>query len=127
MMSFFRQHWHLLGFGFLFNFGSSFGQSFFISEFNPQLKEAFNLTDGGLGTLYGLATLCSSLMLPFTGRLIDDWPLARYSLLVLAGLLVGVLMMATSFHWLMLIPTIFLLRQCGQGLSTHVYVTSIAR
>ncbi len=127
MIKLIKDQWPLLGFGFLFTFASAFGQTFFIGEFAPALKQAFGLSDGGLGTLYFCGTLASSLVLIYTGGLIDRMPLARYALLVLCGLLAGVLLIASASHWLLLVPAFFLLRQCGQGLSIHIYASTMGR
>jgi MFS family permease len=127
MIKLIKDQWPLLGFGFLFTFASAFGQSFFIGEFAPALKQTFGLSDGGLGSLYFFGTLASSLVLIYTGGLIDRMPLSRYALLVLSGLLVGVLLIASAPHWLLLIPAFFVLRQCGQGLSLHIYASTMAR
>lgn len=127
MIKLIKDQWPLLGFGFLFTFASAFGQTFFIGEFAPALKQAFGLSDGGLGSLYFFGTLASSLVLIYTGGLIDRMPLGRYAVLVLSGLLAGVLLIASAPHWLLLVPAFFLLRQCGQGLSIHIYASTLGR
>lgn len=127
MIKLLKEQWPLIGFGFLFTFASAFGQTFFIGEFALELKSAFGLSDGGLGTLYFWGTLASSLALIYTGGFFDRISLPRYALLVLTGLLAGILLIAAAPHWLLLIPAFFLLRQCGQGLSIHVYASTMAR
>ncbi len=127
MIKLLKEQAPLIGFGFLFTFASAFGQTFFIGEFALELKHAFGLSDGGLGTLYFWGTLASSLALIYTGGWFDRISLARYALWVLAGLLAGVLVMASAPHWLVLVPAFFLLRQCGQGLSIHIYASTMAR
>ncbi len=127
MIKLLKEQWPLVGFGFLFTFASAFGQTFFIGEFALELKSAFGLSDGGLGTLYFWGTLASSLALIYTGGFYDRMGLPRYALLVLAGLLAGVALIAAAPHWLVLIPAFFLLRQFGQGLSIHVYASTMAR
>ena len=39
---------------------ASFGQTFFISLFSDKIRAAFELTDGGFGMIYMIATLASA-------------------------------------------------------------------
>ena len=77
-----------LGFGFLISFGSSAGQTYFISLFAGEIRADLGLTHGGFGTLYTLATLASAAALVWLGKLTDrlDLPfLSVFSLLGLSG------------------------------------------
>ena len=56
-----RSNFKIILFGFVFTFFSSVGQSFFIGLFNSNIREELNISHGEFGTLYGIATLCSSL------------------------------------------------------------------
>ena len=53
---------HGLGFGALLMALASFGQTFFIALFGVHLRQAFALSDGGLGTAYAVATFASALI-----------------------------------------------------------------
>ena len=55
-----RSNFKIIFFGFVFTFFSCFGQSFFIGLFNSSIREELNISHGEFGTLYGIATLCSS-------------------------------------------------------------------
>ena len=116
-----------LFFGFVAGFGSSFGQTFFIGLFGPHLQAEFDLSHTAWGSIYLAGTLASATVLPWTGKLIDRVELRRYTTLVL---LCGV---AACFYFslvngpIMLIIGIFLLRQTGQGLTSHISMTSMAR
>ena len=70
-------------FGFIFTFFSSFGQSFFLGLFNPSIRNELNITHGQFGTIYAGATICSSLVLVWFGKKIDDIKLFKYSLIVI--------------------------------------------
>ena len=59
-------------FGFIFTFFSSFGQSFFLGLFNSSIREALSISHGQFGSIYASATLCSSLLLIWVGKKIDD-------------------------------------------------------
>jgi len=77
-----RSNFKIILFGFVFTFFSSVGQSFFIGLFNSNIREELNISHGEFGTIYGIATLCSSLTLIWLGKKIDDLKLVNYSLLV---------------------------------------------
>ena len=69
-------------FGFIFTFFSSFGQSFFLGLFNSSLRNELNITHGQFGTIYAGATICSSLILVWFGKKIDDIKLFRFKLVL---------------------------------------------
>ena len=73
----------VLIFGFIFTFFSSFGQSFFLGLFNPSIRNDLNISHGQFGSIYALATICSSLVLVWFGKKIDDLKLFNYSLIVI--------------------------------------------
>lgn len=126
-LRFAAEHRRFLAFGVVTAFGSSFGQSFFIGAFNTSIQEAFGIDNSQYGALYSLATFGSALLLPWTGRPIDDMPLRRYTLWVSLGLVGACLLMAWSPGLIVLVLAFFALRQSGQGLMGHISNTSIAR
>lgn len=85
-LRFFFTHPRVLSFGVLLTLFSSFGQTFLISIFVPQLLETFNLTTAQFGALYASATLLSASSLAYFGRLIDRITLRTFSLSVGVGL-----------------------------------------
>lgn len=117
-----------LAFGFLVTFASGFGQTFFVGIFGAPLREAFDLGHGGFGTVYSLATLASACCLLWLGRLIDHIDLRTYTA-------VASLAYAGACLWLALAPSLpvmlfiglMLLRLGGQGLFSHIGVTSMGR
>ena len=86
MKNFFLSDPKLLFFGFLIVFFASYGQTFFISLFNEQIREHYHLTDGEFGFVYAIATTLSSLILVSFGKLIDFIDLRLYSFVVSLGL-----------------------------------------
>ena len=119
--------WRLLAFGFLMSFASSFGQTYFISLFSAEFRDAFDLTHGSFGTLYSAATLTSGLLLLWAGGTIDRVDLRIFAAIVLVGIAA-----ASGFASMMtgpaaLVVVLFLLRFFGQGLASHTAVTSVAR
>lgn len=128
-LQFARAHRNLLAFGFSLAFFSAFGQTFFIALFNADLRSAFGLSHGGLGTLYGLASLTAAALMFGIGPLIDRVDLRLYTGLAAAGLAAACLFMAAvpAGSLLALYLALAGLRFTGQGLMSHVSVTVMAR
>ena len=122
-----RSNFKIIFFGFVFTFFSCFGQSFFIGLFNSSIREELNISHGEFGTLYGIATLCSSLTLIWLGKKIDDLKLVNYSFLVVIFLSFAALFFSFINGIIFLTIGIFFLRLSGQGLMAHTASTSVAR
>ena len=74
-----------------------------------------------------IGTLLSAACLPWTGQLIDRFKLKNYTFFVFFGLCAsGLFISIVPIAWL-LIPVIFCLRQSGQGLTSHIAVTTMAK
>ena len=122
-----RRHLRFLGFGFLLAFTSSAGQTYFIGVFGPEVRETFTLSHTEWGFIYMVGTLCSAMLLPWSGHLIDRYDLRLYTASVVTGLAIACSVMSVTPSALFLIVSIFLLRQFGQGLASHTAITSMAR
>jgi len=122
-----RSNFKIILFGFVFTFFSSVGQSFFIGLFNSNIREELNISHGEFGTLYGIATLCSSLTLIWLGKKIDDLKLVNYSFLVVIFLSFAALFFSFINGIIFLTIGIFFLRLSGQGLMAHTASTAVAR
>ena len=122
-----RSNFKIIIFGFVFTFFSSVGQSFFIGLFNANIREELNISHGEFGTFYGIATLCSSLILIWLGKKIDDLKLINYSFLVVIFLSFAALFFSFINGVIFLILGIFFLRLSGQGLMAHTASTAISR
>ncbi len=116
-----------LAFGFLMMFLSSAGQTYYIGVFGPQIQDTFGLSHTRWSTIYMIGTLASAALLPWTGQLIDSVKLKTYVLAALIGLVVACIAMSFTSSAIVLLITIFLLRQFGQGLTSHAAQTSLAR
>ena len=114
-------------FGFFLAFGSSFGQTFFIGTFGPAIQMEFSLSHTSWGTIYMVGTLGSAALLPWTGKQIDRFDLRPYTALVCILLTIACGFTAFVTTGVMLVFAIFLLRQSGQGLMSHIAITSMAR
>jgi MFS family permease len=126
-LRFILTHPRVLSFGILLTLFSSFGQTFLISIFVPQMLAEFPLSTVQFGSLYAVATLTSAASLPFFGRLMDRMELRRYTLMVGTGLVVACLTVALAPN----VPVLFLgilgLRLTGQGLLSLTASTTMAR
>ena len=117
-----------LAFGFLLPFFSAFGQTFFIGIFGAQFRADFGLTDGELGLLYSLATVGNALLFVWLGRLIDRLDLRLYTVATCLAYIAACVFMAAAPAWPILLFTGFLLlRLTGQGLMSHIGVTTMGR
>jgi len=116
-----------LGFGMLMMFSSSFGQTYFISLFGAELRAEFGLSHGDVGLMYSVATFASGMTLIWLGRKIDHVDLKIYSLATCAGMIFATVFIAVIPIGGFLFLAFYLLRLTGQGLLSHIAVTSMAR
>ena len=122
-----KSNFKIIIFGFVFTFFSCIGQSFFIGLFNSNIREELNITHGEFGSIYGIATLCSSITLIWLGKKIDDLKLVNYSILVTTFLFIAALFFSFVNGIIILLIGIFFLRLSGQGLMAHTASTAISR
>ena len=113
--------------GVLLTFMSSFGQTFFISIFAGEIRSAFNLSHGAWGSIYSLGTTLSAIVMIWAGALTDVFRVRVIGPLVLVGLALACVSMATATSVWMLPFVIFALRFTGQGMSSHIAVVAMAR
>ena len=114
-------------FGFIFTFFSSFGQSFFLGLFNAPLRNELGITHGQFGNIFATATICSSILLIWVGKKIDEHQIIYYSFFVLILLFLSSLLFSFINSVYYLIIGIFLMRFSGQGLMSHTATTTISR
>ncbi len=117
----------VLLFGFIFTFFSSFGQSFFLGLFNPSIRSELDISHGQFGTIYAIATICSSIVLIWFGKKIDEYKLLNYSIVVIGILFFSSIFFSLINNIYLLIMAIFLMRFSGQGLMSHTSSTTISR
>ncbi len=117
----------VLFFGFIFTFFSSFGQSFFLGLFNPSIRNELDISHGQFGTIYAFATICSSMVLVWFGKKIDEYKLLNYSIVVIGILFFSSIFFSLINNIYLLVIAIFLMRFSGQGLMSHTSSTTISR
>ena len=114
-------------FGFIFTFFSSFGQSYFLGLFNSSIREALSITHGQFGSIYASATLCSSLLLIWVGKKIDDVNIFKFAFFVTILLSFACFYFSRVTSVFLLFIAIFLMRFSGQGMMSHTASTTISR
>jgi MFS family permease len=126
-LPFVRQEWRFLLFGLLLAFWSGPGQTYVISVIGGHIRSDFDLTNGEFGTIYTVATLICAAMLWKAGPLVDRLPLKNFVMKV--ALLMVAATMAFGFVQgpITLFFGIIAVRFMGQGMMTHISLTSMAR
>ena len=114
-------------FGFIFTFFSSFGQSYFLGLFNSSIRETLSITHGQFGSIYASATLCSSLLLIWVGKKIDDVNIFKFAFFVTILLSFACFFFSKISSIFLLFIAIFLMRFSGQGMMSHTASTTISR
>ena len=116
-----------LSLGLFLIFSSSVGQTFFISLFSGEIRNAFNLSHGMFGILYSVATLKSAILFFWLGKLTDQLNLTVLGLITL-GILSGFSFLLSSAETLIILFLSLLgLRLFGQSMISHIAVTAMAR
>jgi MFS family permease len=124
---FFLNNRRLISFGFLLTFFSSFGQTFLISLYVPDIIREFQLSNSSFGMLFGAATILSSISLTYTGKFIDTFNLRNYTFAAVLLLILSCVMISLSFNLIILFAGFWGLRLAGQGLLSHISNTSISK
>ena len=114
-------------FGFIFTFFSSFGQSYFLGLFNNSIREALSISHGQFGSIYASATLCSSFILIWVGKKIDDFSAIKFAYFVIISLSISSFIFSKINSIVFLFLAIFLMRLFGQGLMSHTASTTVSR
>ena len=113
--------------GVLLSFLSSFGQTYFIAIFAAQIMATYSLSDGEWGGLYTVSTTASAVVMLWAGALTDHFRVRRLIWVVLPCFAATCILMAVNTGLAALFLVIFLLRFLGQGMTTQLAVTAMAR
>lgn len=127
MLAFIKRNFRWIAGGFILTYFSSLGQTYFISASVSEWQAAFGLSHGEFGRLYMFATLASALCLPFVGRLVDVVKAHRTVALVAPVLAGASLLAGYASSVPMLVAAVFMLRLFGQGMMTHIALTTTGR
>lgn len=126
-ITFIQNNSKFLLFGILLTFFSSYGQSYLFGLYNAPIRQTYDLTNGEFGSIYGLVTLLSAVLINYAGHLLDRTHLPYYSAGVLLILMIGCFIMGFASHFYLFVFALFLIRFAGQGLLGHAASTSMAR
>jgi len=113
--------------GGLLTFGSSFGQTYFISLFAGEIRGEFGLSHSDWGGIYAAGTLASAALMLLIGGVVDGYrtrTLVVINLCIFACLCAGMALVPGA--WILPV-VIFGLRFCGQGMMSHMAVVSVGR
>ncbi len=113
--------------GLMLAFSSSFGQTYFLALFGGVWREAFALSHGAFGALYALATLVSAACLFRLGALADTVRPSRLAPALLVATALAALGLASATHVIGLALALMAMRLLGQGLLSHVAMTTMAK
>jgi len=109
-------------------FISSFGQTFLISLYVPEILKTFGISNGGFGSIYAFATVIASVAMLSLGHTIDHKPVKKVTAITLIGLIVSLILLGLShFSIAILIISLIGLRLTGQGLMSHISLTVMSR
>ena len=106
---------------------SGVGQSYFFQFIRPDVMADFGMTEDQWGTFYMLGTLASGFAIMLTGRIFDWFDLRVVTIVVIVGAAFSCFFFANVTLIWMLVPAIFLQRQFGQGLMSHVPAAAMSR
>ncbi|MEL7252693.1 MAG: MFS transporter [Pseudomonadota bacterium] len=127
LSDFLRENAPYLATGFLLTFLSSFGQTFFISIFAGHIMEAFALSHGQWGLIYGVGTFSSAVLMVWAGGLTDRFRVRGLAPVFLILLAAACVAMAVNPVWWGLVFVIFALRFGGQGMTSHIAIVAMSR
>ncbi|MCC5814076.1 MAG: MFS transporter, partial [Leptospira sp.] len=108
-------------------FFSGFGQTFLIALYVPFLMKEFSLTNTEFGGFYSLATVISSILLSYIGKIIDYADLKRYTIASILIFLAALIVLGSANHIWIVILGLVGLRFAGQGLMSHISSTTISK
>ncbi|MBZ9729280.1 MFS transporter [Salegentibacter sp. JZCK2] len=124
---FLRANYKKVSFGWLLTFLSSFGQTFLISLYVPQIVKAFEITEGTFGAIYAGCTVAASVIMLSVGHTVDHKPVKKVTAFTVLSLGLSSILLGLSYHIAVLFVALIGLRLCGQGLMSHISMTIISK
>ncbi|MBC9798601.1 MFS transporter [Sinomicrobium weinanense] len=125
---FLKRNARQVSFGWVLTFLSSFGQTFLISLYVPEILKAFSLSEGTFGGIYAICTIVSSVIMLTIGHSIDHKPVKTVTTITVIGAAVSCFVLGIShYHIALLFLALIGLRLTGQGWMTHISMTVMSR
>ncbi|QHQ36588.1 MFS transporter [Algicella marina] len=126
-LQFLRDNAPWLTAGALLTFGSSFGQTYFISIYSGVFREEFDLSHTAWGSVYAIGTLASAVAVLMLGGLADRYRTRLFATIIML-MFAGVCLVTSRINAAWALPfVIFGLRFCGQGMMSHIAMVSVGR
>ncbi|WP_081211711.1 MFS transporter [Salegentibacter sediminis] len=122
-----KEHFKKVSFGWLLTFLSSFGQTFLISLYVPEIIKDFSLTEGSFGAIYAGCTVAASIIMLTVGHTVDHKPAKKVTAYTVLGLGLSAILLGFSFNIFLLFIALMGLRLMGQGLLSHISMTIISK
>lgn len=126
-LNFVLENKKLLAFGLLMTCLSGYGQTYLLALYVPYLIEEFTLQNAQISVYYMVATIASALILPQIGKYIDKISLVKYTLMATVIFILAMVLMSFNQYWYFLPLAFFGLRIAGQGLFSHIAITSMSK
>lgn len=125
---FFLASYKDVGFGWTLTFLSSFGQTFLISLYVPEIMRTFSISNGVFGGLYALATVVASAVMLSVGHTVDHKAVKKVTVATTIGLAFSTFLLGFSHYSLVILVVALIgLRLTGQGLMSHISLTVMSR
>ena len=124
---FLRENARWLGAGAGLAFASSFGQTFYLALFGPEIRAELGLSHGEWGGIYTVATLAAAATLMASGGLVDRYRVRWLAPATLVLMALAAAVFAGAQGVVALGLAIYALRFLGQGFCGHLSVTATAR
>jgi MFS family permease len=124
---FFKNNFRKVSFGWLLTFLSSFGQTFLISLYVPEIVASFKITVGTFGAIFAICTIVSSFIMLTVGHMVDHKSIKKVTFLTIIGLALSSILLGFSYHIVFLFIAVIGLRLTGQGLLSHISMTIISK
>lgn len=124
---FFKNNFRKVSFGWLLTFLSSFGQTFLISLYVPEIIASFQITAGTFGAIFAVCTLVASFIMLSVGHMVDHKSIKKVTFYTITGLALSSILLGFSYHIAFLFIALIGLRLTGQGLLSHISMTIISK
>ncbi|MFZ0489232.1 MAG: MFS transporter [Salegentibacter sp.] len=124
---FLKSNYRKVSFGWLLTFFSSFGQTFLISLYVPEVIKEFSISEGSFGAIYAACTVAASVIMLTVGHTVDHKPAKKVTAFTITGLGLSSVILGFSYHIAFLFVALIGLRLCGQGLLSHISMTIMSK
>ncbi len=129
-----KNYWHLIKaypryllFGWLHFFFSSIGQTFLVGIYVDSISEQYGISTLTFSSIYALATLIGSFLLPYGGKMIDTYKIRTLSWVNGISLAFFGFMLTQGTHEVWLLVSFVGMRFSGQGFMILLGSTAISR